>query len=432
MARCATMDRRYLFLQGPHGPFFAQLARSLSDAGAEVLRVLFNRGDRLFWPGDLPSVSYGFGLQDWPEWLAARFGEKDVTDLVIYGDTRPIHAAAVRAAHAAGITVHVFEEGYLRPWWVSYERDGANGASRLNEISLGLMAQALAARHAGAEAPEGWGALYRHMAYGAVYHGAMLTGGARIPSHRHVPVPKEAWLHLLRLIALPARALEHRARLARIRRRAAPYHLVLLQLDHDANFRNYGPFPDSPAFVDRVLKGFAEGAPLHHRLVFKAHPLEDGRVPMRRLIAERAARYAVAGRVEYVPGGRLGALLDMCRTAVTVNSTGAQQALLRGTPVKAFGRSVYARPEFVSDQPLEAFFTDPMPPDRDAYAMFRQFLLETSQLPGSFYAARGRRQVLRRVSDMMLLADDPYTLRLRHIGQQVSAARPQHLSLLDS
>jgi capsular polysaccharide export protein len=34
--------------------------------------------------------------------------------------------------------------------------------------------------------------------------------------------------------------------------------------------------------------------------------------------------------------------------------------------------------------------------------------LETSQLPGGFYSARGRRQLMRQVVDMMLSSEDPY------------------------
>jgi capsular polysaccharide export protein len=34
--------------------------------------------------------------------------------------------------------------------------------------------------------------------------------------------------------------------------------------------------------------------------------------------------------------------------------------------------------------------------------------LETSQVPGGFYSARGRRQLLRQVADMMLSPEDPY------------------------
>ena len=93
---------------------------------------------------------------------------------------------------------------------------------------------------------------------------------------------------------------------------------------------------------------------------------------------------------------------------VTVNSTAAQQALWRGLPLKAFGRAVYSKPEFVSDQPLDQFFAAPQRPDSKAYRDYRHFLLESSQITGGFYASRARRRLLRQVVDMMLQPEDPY------------------------
>jgi capsular polysaccharide export protein len=161
-------------------------------------------------------------------------------------------------------------------------------------------------------------------------------------------------------------------------------------------------------FLATVIEGFALGAPPHHRLVFKAHPLEDGRAPVCDTIRRLAARHGVDARVDYVPGGKLARLLAEARSAVTVNSTAAQQALWRGLPVKCFGEAVYAKPEFVSDQPLAEFFAQPRRPDARAYRDYRRFLLETSQVPGGYYSARGRRAALRHVVDMMLAAEDPY------------------------
>jgi capsular polysaccharide export protein len=83
------------------------------------------------------------------------------------------------------------------------------------------------------------------------------------------------------------------------------------------------------------------------------------------------------------------------------------------------------KPEFVSDQPLPAFFRDPVRPDSRAYRDFRHYLLETSQVAGSFYSARGRRQLLRQVVDMMLAPQDAY--------EALDAGRPaprQHLSIV--
>ena len=93
---------------------------------------------------------------------------------------------------------------------------------------------------------------------------------------------------------------------------------------------------------------------------------------------------------------------------VTINSTAAQQALWRGLPVKAMGRAVYCKPGLVSDQPLEDFLRHPDPPDRRLYKHYRNYLMDTCQVPGGFYAALSRAHALRLVVDMMLDPDDPY------------------------
>lgn len=112
-------------------------------------------------------------------------------------------------------------------------------------------------------------------------------------------------------------------------------------------------------------------------------------------------------------GGKLAQLLNEARTAVTVNSTAYQQVLWRGIPLRVFGRAVYGKPEFVSQQPLAEFFAAACRPDSRAYKDYRRFLLETSQVPGGFYSREGRRQLLRQVADMMLADEDPYdALRL--------------------
>ena len=157
-----------------------------------------------------------------------------------------------------------------------------------------------------------------------------------------------------------------------------------------------------------IVDGFAKGAPQHHHLIFKAHPLENGKSPLRTMIRDKARALGIEERVHYLRGGKLAQVLDEARSAVTVNSTAGQQALWRGIPLKSFGTAVYDKPEFVSNQALPAFFAAPTRPDAQAYRDYRQFLLETSQVPGGFYSSSGRRQLLRQVVDMMLHADTPY------------------------
>ncbi|MBE9639419.1 capsule biosynthesis protein [Salipiger mangrovisoli] len=408
----APPRRVFLFLQGPHGPFFHRLGAMLRRTGAEVWRVGFNAGDRAFWFHGESYLPYSASPEDWPARFAALLDEKRVSDLVLYGDTRGIHAEAIAEARRRGLRIHVFEEGYMRPYWVTYERGGANGHSRLMEMGVGDMREALERSDMEAPLPPGhWGDMRQHIFYGALYHWfVMFRNGdyAGFRAHRDLPVAREFQLYLKRLLLMPLTRIERFLETLRVRRGGYPYHLVLLQLEHDSSFRQHSPFDSMAEFVDLVLEGFAKGAPGHHHLVFKAHPLENGQLPLRRMIATAARRLGILERVHFVPGGKLAKLLDDARSAVTVNSTAGQQVLWRGIPLRTFGRAVYAKPEFVSDQPLPEFFAQPTRPDSRAYKDYRRYLLETSQIPGGFYASRGRRQLLRQVVDMMLSPDDPY------------------------
>lgn len=414
MARIVTdpKDRRFLFLQGPHGPYFHQLAKMLRRTGSEVWRVGFNAGDRAFWFGAPGYIAYRGTPEDWPATLAGILDEHRITDLVLYGDTRPIHAQAVAAARAAGLTVHVFEEGYMRPYWVTYERDGSNGNSRLMDMTVPEMQTALEMSDLDVpEPPARWGDMKSHVFYGALYHWFVMfrNGDYRnFRPHRDLPVTTETMLYTRRLLLMPFTALERMIATARIKYGGFPYHLVLLQLEHDSSFQMHSPFSRMEEFLEVVIEGFAAGAPRHHHLVLKAHPLENGRSPVRRIIGRLARKHGIEGRLHYVRGGKLARLLDHARTAVTVNSTAAQQVLWRGIPLKVFGRAVYAKPEFVATQPLPDFFSQPLRPDSRAYRDYRRYLLETSQVPGGFYSSQGRRQLLRQVVDMMLDEDDPY------------------------
>jgi len=404
--------RVFLFLQGPHGPFFHALGKMLRTAGAQVWRVGLNAGDRAFWFHSDSYLPYRGTPGDWPGEISQILDDRQVTDIVLYGDTRPNHAQAIEAAQARGLRVHVFEEGYMRPYWVTYERGGSNGNSRLMDMDIADMQGALALSDMESPLPPAhWGDMRQHVFYGALYHWFVMFRNRdyrNFRPHRDLPVTKEFQLYLQRLLLMPVHAVERRSATWRIRNGGFPYHLALLQLEHDSSFQMHSPFTTMTEFLSEIIEGFAHGAPRHHHLVVKAHPLEDGRVPLRREVRRLAARHGIADRVHYVRGGKLAQLLNDARSAVTVNSTAGQQVLWRGIPIKVFGRAVYAKPEFVSDQPLRDFFAGASRPNNRAYKDYRRFLLETSQVPGGFYSSRGRRQLLRHVVDMMLSREDPY------------------------
>ena len=406
-------DKRvFLLLQGPHGPFFDRLGKLLRRAGAEVWRCAFNAGDEFFWSDPAHLLRHTGSSAEWPAHLARIVADRQVTDIVLYGDVRPIHAAARQASQDHGLRLHVFEEGYLRPYWISYERGGSNGHSALLDISLAEMQATLHQTLVEVRRPPAhWGDMRQHKAYGAFYHFLVLVANRRyrqFASHRALPIFDEFRLNLRRLLLMPIHSAIRLVQWRHFRLSGDPYVLVPMQLEHDSNMLGHSPFRSNREFVDQVVEAFARSAPQHHHLVFKAHPLEDGRARNRRCIREAATRHGVTDRVHYFRGGKLAEMLAHARAVVTVNSTAGQQALWRGLPVKALGRAVYCKPGLVSDQTLADFMANPCLPDAASYRVFRDYLLQTSQVPGGFYSRRSRAHALRVVADLILAPEDPY------------------------
>jgi capsular polysaccharide export protein len=143
------------------------------------------------------------------------------------------------------------------------------------------------------EAPTHWGDIRQHAFYSFVYHLNILLNNRAFPrfqSHRTESVAQEFRTYLRRLLLHPIDIVKRQITTRRIKNSGQAYHLILMQLEHDSAFLMHSPFKSMPEFLQCVIEGFAAGAPRHHRLVFKAHPLESGRRALARDIAALAAR----------------------------------------------------------------------------------------------------------------------------------------------
>ncbi len=404
--------RSFLLLQGPHGPFFFSLGKILEASGCHVWRIGFNAGDRAFWPNKNNYIPYKNSHEEWAKTFTDIAHDKSITDVVLYGDIRPLHAQAIKVASELGITIHIFEEGYIRPYWITYERDGSNGNSRLINLTIDDMAtQVDSANIITQSSPALWGDLRHHIFYGALYHWFILFFNQHYPNfkrHRELPISKEFLLYFKRLLTMPTHWLSRRIQTRRILHNGHPFYIALLQLEHDSSFQSHSPYETMPEFIEDVINGFARGAPKHHHLVFKAHPLENNRRNLKSIIKQLAHSHGIAERTHFVRGGKLHKILSAARAAITVNSTAGQQALHHGMPVKTTGASVYNKPELVSAQSIQDFCANPHQHEAKSYDIYRTYLLQTSQIPGGFYSIRGRKQALRRLIDRMLAENGPY------------------------
>lgn len=384
IARPAAKDaRRFLFLQGPPGPFFYQLAQTLAKNGQEVRRINLNGGDEHDWPGAIIDASgahratnYRGTQGGWPLFIDHYLRRSGITDLVLFGDCRPMHMAAHQMARLIGVRVHVFEEGYIRPNWLTLERDGVNGHSPLPRRPQDILAAARSLPSPAPLPPIG-ASLGRRVRDTWGYFGHMVLGAMvlRYPfyrSHRPGSIMLEGLGWVAKYLTRGQRAAQAQSALKKLQGR--DYFLFPLQLSSDYQIRVHSPFSSMRQAADYVLASFAAHAPPETSLVIKEHPLDATLGGWGAYVRDRAQALGLGERLIHLAGGDLNTLAQGARAMVVVNSTSATFALAGGIPVKALGRAVYAIPGIVDEQPLAQFWTAPTPPDGVIYDAFCRVL----------------------------------------------------------
>lgn len=360
----------------------------------------FNGGDVIDWPD---SLWFRDPPDAWPAFLLDLWRRLAITDLVVYGDERPLHRRAIDLCGSLGTRCHVFEEGYLRPDWITLEATGVNRNSPICRLDDTSIRQAAARQPSPAPVPVG--PVRSAQAYWCVRHylawAALSPAFPHHQSHRPEPIRRELGGWSRRLVAGRLRSGARRAVLARFLDDPAPFFLVALQLDSDSQIRCHAGCGDMRTFLSQVVASFAAYAPAPARLLVKLHPLDNGLVDFGALTAKLATRHDLVGRLGFVDGGRLPTLLRRARGVVTANSTVGLQAIHHGTPTAALAPAVYNRPGLVDPGPLDRFWTSPIPPDRDLYSGFRRTLIAFCQWNGSFFTTHGRQLLVEPLAEVL-------------------------------
>lgn len=383
-------QRRFLFLQGPAGAMFPRLADRLNAQGAAVHRVNVCGGDAMAW-GQRPAWRYGGPAHAFAEWLAARLRAESFSDVVLFGCRRPLHAAAIPVLREHGARIHVFEEGYIRPHWISVERLGDGPAPALprdprwyREVHASLAAYAPPAPIRVPLALRAWREVQHHMLNAS---NPMLYPGYR--THRQHVAAHEALGFAQRFAAMPLAAWSAARCLRTLLASNRPYFLLPLQLDGDAQIVHNSPFAAIADAIAYVMRSFAAHAPGDAYLVIKNHPLDAGLSGHRQCVARLSAQLDLQSRVVYVETAHLPTLLARARGTVVVNSTVGMSALSVGCPTKALAQPFYDLPGLTSRAPLDAFWRAPVAPDASLFQALHDTVIHATQVNGDFVTRRG-------------------------------------------
>ncbi|MFK7991719.1 MAG: capsule biosynthesis protein [Sandaracinaceae bacterium] len=376
--------RRALLLQGPAGPFMLRFRNDLNDAGIEATKVNFHAGDRHFFPGP-NALSYTGDVPSFGAWVERVMEERRIDGVFLFGDCRPLHRAAIEVAEERGARVYCFEEGYLRPDWITVQEHGVNGHSRMPKDPAFYRALDLPEPEPPIEVGPRFGILAWYSTQNALSFTLLNQRFRAYRHHRQL----NAWMHTAWWVRGAVRKKRfERAERGMLERFQGPlsgrYFFVPLQVHIDYQLA-HSPYDEVLDFVEDVLVAFREHAPPDTHILFKHHPMDRAYREYGHWFPERAKKHGLSDRVHYCHDVHLPTLLKHARGTITINSTVGLQSIFHGTPVKVLGDAVYDMPGLTAPEDLETFMRTQTPPDRALYEQFRRYLLRENQANGSFY-----------------------------------------------
>jgi len=381
--------RSVLMLQGAASPFHWELAQALLKRGAQVHKVHVTLAEVPFWPGK--ATSFRQRLERWPGFVGEFMDQHGITDLVLFGDCRYYHAQAVEAARTRGVRLHLFEEGYLRPNWITLEHQGVNAYSDFPRDPAALLEEA-----------DELGPPPRIITYDdqfslrarwdVSWNFYRLLGGSLYPHYR--PHAQLSWFEdyagwLYKFARKKRIAARDAAALTRLVDSGAPYFVLPLQLDGDFQIRVHSDFRNMTEATEMAFASFARAAPPDAWLMVKRHPFDVGFIDRRKQIERLARRYGFADRVTYIETGDIVPFIAESLGTIVVNSTSATFALSLGVPLMVLGRATYDIPGLAFQGTLDEFWTQGEAPDPDLWWAYRRVLIERTQINGSFYSPAG-------------------------------------------
>ncbi len=390
LSPAVTIEGPVLLLMGPLGSFFPRLAAHLEARGVPVWKVSFPLHEFGF-PAH-QRISFDGPMDEFRSFLLKEIKSKGIRHLFMYGDFIDPHRIAIEIARdhntqlRAGehqLDAWVFELGYVRPNYVSLERERVNARSGLNrpvEFYRSLPEVATipqAQRETGIRWRKWWKTptFIQH----AFTRYPIIAG-----PHKLQPRPSYLLAQLSGLARKHLYRVTERAVLRRLRGGDAPYILVPLQVSSDSQISLGSDYQGMEPFIEELIASFAAHGRPQDLLAFKHHPRDRGYNHYGRLITRLARAHGIADRVLYFHDGPLGPILKRARAVVTINSTVGLQALYHGRPTKVLGRTFYNLPDLTDQQPLERFWRDPHGSDRALFRRFYTHLIETTQINGNF------------------------------------------------
>jgi len=377
--------KNILFLQGPMGNFFSKLERVFEKEGAKTYRVGFNAGDS-FFSRHKNYTPYRGKKEEYRAFIEKFLLEKKIDKIFLFGDCRFYQAKSIAVAMKLGVDVFVFEEGYIRPNYITMEKFGVNNFSRIPRDASFYKAQALK------EEPIAKDVEYSQFSMvtsATMYYLVANLFHFRYPHyehHRDFSALKEFFYGVRSLVRKYLYKFEERGYLQKIKGELSKeYFFVPLQTYNDFQILEHSEYKSIEKFIIEVLDSFANSKS-DKKLIFKHHPVDRGRKNYKSFIMRQAELLGIKKQVIVLYDTHLPTILKNAIGTITINSTVGLSSLYHKTPTITLGNAIYDIEGLTcKGRKLDAFWKEQCLVDQELLKKFRVYLIENTQLNGSFY-----------------------------------------------
>lgn len=377
--------KRILFLQGPLGAFFQQVAQYFHANHHKTYKINFNGGDRHYaWANQVDDFTGK--PEQWSTYLHEYITKYQIDTVVVYGDCRFYHAEAAKVAKKLAIDFWVCEEGYLRAGFVTFENGGCNANSLLDRSSKAIIdaneQPIISDQQVG-------NTFYQRTIVASTYYWKMKQNTKQFPYyHHHRPWVwwQEGlfWFHNFKQKFI-SRVIDPTALKAFSKKYHKQYFLLPLQVEIDFQMRQHSRFNSVKESIRYTLESFAQNANENDALLIKHHPQARGFVHYGEFIKTLCKELAITERVLYVHHANLPNIYQSCKGVVTVNSTVGLSAVLHYLPTITLGKAIYNLPQLTFQGELKDFWQSDFQVDESFFQLFQGYLQAKTQIQGDFY-----------------------------------------------
>ncbi|MCH5336127.1 MAG: capsule biosynthesis protein [Campylobacter sp.] len=375
--------KNVVLLQGPVGNFFALLGKKLKQNNAKISKINFNGGDFFFYPFGFTCRVSKENLENFYEDF---FKRKNTQVVIMYNDCRFIHENAIRVAKRLNIELWIFEEGYLRPYCITFEKNGVNANSQIPRDKNFYLSRNFYEKQADIKTIPGG---FKFMAFYAFlywFFSFILAPFFNNKLHHRSLNPLEMFVWFRALFRRYLYRITEKKLNEKIYSLKKRYFLAILQVYNDTQLTHHYK-KSIEEFIEETILSFANHARAKSYLVFKHHPMDRGYKNYAALIEKLSQKYYVEGRILYVHDSYLPTLLKNALGCITINSTVGLTAVLEGCATKVCGKAFYDFEGLTYQRKLHFFWKEASAhkPNLTLIANFRTYLLENNQINGNFY-----------------------------------------------